>query len=65
MIQLTQSLRHWLWENAREALPLITLGHVELLTESMWESYLDWCRTEEGRQYLKGGSKYQEADDEA
>ena len=36
------------------------LGHVELFTEEMNEEYIKWCQTEEGKQYLKGGSKYKE-----
>ena len=58
MIKLTKSLRHWLWENHRDILPLIMFGHTELLTEEMWEAYIEWCKTEDGKQYLEGGSKY-------
>lgn len=60
MIKLTQSLQHWLWENYRDILGLIMLGHVELFTEDMQKEYLEWCQTEDGKQYLKGGSKYKE-----
>jgi hypothetical protein len=35
-------------------------GHVELFTEEMQKEYLSWCQTEDGKQYLKGGSKYKE-----
>ena len=58
MIKLTQSLEHWLWENQRDKLALIMLGHTELLTDEMWAEYIEWCKTDEGGQYLKGGSKY-------
>ncbi len=60
MVKLTQSLQHWLFENHPELLPLIMFGHVELFTPEMKQQYIEWCRTEEGRQYLKGGSKYKE-----
>lgn len=60
MIRLTQSLAHWLWMNHRELVPLVMFGHAELITEEMWERYLEWCKTDEGKQYLKGGSKYDE-----
>lgn len=63
MVKLTQSLRQWLWENEREILPLIMFGHVELFTAEMEERYLAWCRTDEGRQYLKGGSWYKEEEE--
>lgn len=60
MIKLTQSLSHWLFVNYPESLPLISLGHLELLTDEIWSEYLAWCKTDEGMEYLKGGSKYKE-----
>lgn len=60
MVKLTQSLEHWLWENHRDKFPLILFGHVELFTEEMNQQYLEWCQTEEGRSYLKGGANYRE-----
>lgn len=60
MVKLTQSLEHWLWENHRDIIPLILLGHTELFTPEMNKEYLDWCQTDEGRKYLKGGSEYKE-----
>lgn len=62
MVLLTQSLKKWLWDNHSDLLPLILLGHVELFTEDMAHRYIEWCRTEEGRQYLKGGSKYEDSE---
>lgn len=58
MIILTQSLEYWLWENHRELLSLILFGHVELFTPEMRKEYIEWCKTDEGKQYLEGGSKY-------
>ena len=58
MITLTQSLQHWLLKNHKDIIGLIMFGHLELFTEDMQKEYLEWCRTEEGKQYLKGGSKY-------
>lgn len=60
MVKLTQSLEHWLWENHKDIIGLILLGHFELFTDKMREEYLEWCKTKDGRQYLKGGSKYNE-----
>lgn len=62
MIKLTQSLDHWLQENHRDIIHLIILGHTELFTAEMQKEYVQWCRTDEGKQYLKGGSKYKEED---
>lgn len=58
MVRLTQSLARWLMENHIDKLPLIMFGHTELLTEEMCREYLEWCLTDEGKQYLRGGSKY-------
>ena len=60
MTRLTQSLSHWLWANHKDKVGLIMFGHPELLTEEMYEDYIKWCTTEEGRSYLKGGSNYKE-----
>lgn len=60
MVKLTQSLRHWLFENYPDKLHLIMFGHVELFTEEMNIEYLQWCKTDEGKKYLKGGSEYKE-----
>lgn len=59
MVKLTQSLREWLWRKHKDKLALIMFGHTELLTEEMYKEYIEWCKTEEGEQYLKGGSKYE------
>lgn len=60
MVRLTQSLSQWLFVNHKELLPLIMFGHTELLTEEMYSEYIEWCKTEEGRKYLKGGIEYKE-----
>lgn len=59
MVRLTQSLRQYLWDNHREILPLVLFGHVELVTDEIWKAYIEWCKTDEGKQYLEGGSKYE------
>lgn len=58
MVRLTQSLFMWLWENHKDIIHLIKFGHTELLTDEMCKEYIEWCKTDEGRQYLEGGSKY-------
>lgn len=60
MVKLTQSLRTWLFNNHKDILPLIMFGHTELLTTEMYQEYLDWCSTDEGKKYLEGGSEYKE-----
>ena len=58
MVKLTQSLQHWLWENHKDKIGLIMFGHTELMTNEMWDAYIDWCHTDEGQSYLEGGSNY-------
>lgn len=60
MVKLTQSLQEQLWRNHRDIIHLIMFGHTELFTEEMAREYIEWCKTEDGRQYLKGGMKYKE-----
>lgn len=58
MIVMTQSFEHWLFEFYREKFALIMFGYLEEFTDEMRKEYIEWCKTEEGKQYLKGGSKY-------
>ena len=55
---MTQSFEYFLMKYYRELFALIMFGHTELLTKEMQEKYYEWCLTDEGKQYLKGGSKY-------
>lgn len=64
MIKMTQSFRYWLFENHNDIFVLVMMGHLEYLTNDMFEQYLAWCQTDDGKQYLKGGSKYKEEDDD-
>ena len=63
MVKLTQSLAHWLFVNHPQKLPLIILGHIELFTVEMKKEYLEWCETEDGKSYLKGGKNYKESEE--
>lgn len=58
MIILTQSMETFLWKYHREKLAAICFGHTEEYTKEMAKEYIDWCQTEEGSQYLAGGSEY-------
>lgn len=53
MVRLTESLKQWLFMNHRDIIPLLLFGHVELFTEEMQKEYLEWCKTDEGKKYLK------------
>lgn len=60
MIKLTESLKVWMVKNYPEKLPLLMFGHIEIITEEMEQEYIKWCKTEEGKSYLKGGVNYKE-----
>ena len=60
MVKLTCSLKHWLFINHADLLPLIEFGHIELFTDDMKCEYVEWCKTDDGKQYLNGGAKYTE-----
>lgn len=53
----TQSMEVWLAKYHRDKMVLLMFGHLEEFTEEMAKEYTEWCFSEEGRQYLKGGSK--------
>ena len=59
-VKLTQSMAQFLFRFHKDKLGLIMFGHLELVTEEMWDEYLAWCQTDEGKSYLKGGSNYKE-----
>lgn len=46
-------------KNHPELYALIGFGHLELFTEEMAAKYIKWCKTDEGKQYLQGGAKYE------
>lgn len=58
MVRLTHSLQYWLSNNYPNILPFIILGRVDLFTNELQNEYIEWCQTDEGREYLKGGRKY-------
>ena len=58
MIRMTRSFSVWRLKFHREIYSPLMFGHIELLTKEMYQEYLDWVQTDEGKQYLEGGSKY-------
>ena len=56
--KLTASLEHWLITNEPKTFVLIGFGHLECFTDDMKKRYLEWVQTDEGKEYLVGGSKY-------
>lgn len=60
MVKMTQSFQYWCLKNHKDIFVPLMFGHTELLTEELYNEYLEWCQTEEGKQYLKGGKQYKE-----
>lgn len=58
MVKMTQSFSAWCLKFHRDIYTLLMFGHTELMTEELYKEYLEWVQMDEGRQYLKGGSKY-------
>ena len=58
MVIMTQSMERWLAKYHRDLFVPLMFGHLELFTEKLQKEYKEWCLTDEGKQYLKGGSKY-------
>ena len=63
MVKMTQSFSHWCFTYHREIYTLLMFGHLEELTDDLKEEYLNWIKTDEGKEYLKGGKYYREEDD--
>ncbi len=62
MIKMTLSLRKFLWKFHKDIYTQVLFGHIELFTQELEEEYLNWCKTDEGRSYLEGGSNYTQGD---
>jgi hypothetical protein len=60
MIRMTQSFGTFLFKYHKDILVPILFGHMELLTKEIEQEYIEWCKTDEGEKYLKGGSEYDE-----
>lgn len=60
MVKMTQSFEVFCFKYHRDIFSQLMFGHTELLTDDIQNEYIKWCQTDEGKQYLKGGSKYDE-----
>lgn len=59
MVTMTYSFKHWLSIFYPELFAKISFGGLENLTPKMKAEYLEWCQTDEGKRYLKGGDLYE------
>ena len=58
MVEMTLSLRTFLWKFHKDIYSLLLFGHVEFYTKEIESEYLEWCKTDEGKSYLEGGANY-------
>lgn len=52
MVELTKSFSFWLFKYHREIYALVLFGHLEEITDEMYDDYLQWCMTEEAKPYM-------------
>lgn len=60
MVKFTKSMSVFLSTRYPEKFVTISFGHLEDFTEEMKEEYIEWLKTDDGKQYLQGGAKYSE-----
>ena len=36
----------------KDILVPLSFGHIELMTDEIWEEYVNWCETDEAKPYL-------------
>lgn len=60
MIRFTQSAAKFFFEKYPKEASLFMFSHTEAITGEMCKEYIEWCKTDEGRSYLKGGANYKE-----
>ena len=60
MISMTPSAKKFFFDKYPKEAILIMFGHTEAITGEMCKEYIEWCKTDEGRSYLKGGANYKE-----
>jgi len=58
MNKLTCSAAKFFFDHYPKEMSLFLFGHSEVITTDMYNEYIEWCKTEEGREYLKGGKHY-------
>lgn len=60
MYSFTPSAAKFFFDKYPQEASLFMFGHTEAITEEMCKEYIEWCQTDEGRSYLKGGANYKE-----
>lgn len=52
MVTFTKSFGQWIFRFHKDIAVLLMFGHTELLTDELWKEYIEWCQSDEGRQFL-------------
>ena len=53
MAKLTHSLVAFLAKKHPDLIPFLIFGHVELFTDEIQNEYMEWLKTDEGKEALK------------
>lgn len=63
MIEIAKSLQVWLCKNNKyQILSQLFFGHLEVFTPEMANEYLEWCKTDEAKPYIKSKGEENEKD---
>ena len=52
MIKMTKSFEVFIARYHKDILVPLSFGHIELMTDEIWEEYVNWCETDEAKPYL-------------
>lgn len=52
MIKMTKSFEVFISRYHKDILVPLSFGHIELMTDEIWEEYVNWCETDEAKPYL-------------
>jgi hypothetical protein len=49
---MTKSFEIFISQYHKDILVPLSFGHIELMTDEIWEEYVNWCETDETKPYL-------------
>ena len=60
MIEMTKSFEVFIARKHKDILVPLSFGHIELMTDEIWEEYVNWCETDEAKPYLNETAEVKE-----
>lgn len=52
MLKTTKSFEIFIFRYHKDILIPLSFGHIELMTDEIWDEYVCWCETDEAKPYL-------------